>query len=161
MTAHALLDALRARGIELYVADGRLRYRCPAGALDAPLRRAAAEHRAQILALLGSPPLGPSAWDEEAAKAELCQALAVIDRALLATWLRPAHCNLLSIFRIQGSGYHARHDPHLFGFLAWVEAHVGRWKAEHNSGGRNRVEGSTPITAENAADGERCNLNGW
>ena len=86
MTTDALLDAFRSRGIELYVADGRLRYRGPVGALDAPLRCAAAEHRAELLAVLGAP---PSASDAGAADAELRLALTVIDRALSAACLRP------------------------------------------------------------------------
>jgi len=61
MTAAALLAALWGRGVEVYVADGRLRYRGPVGALDDDLRRAAADHRAELLALIGSrnAPSGP------------------------------------------------------------------------------------------------------
>jgi hypothetical protein len=53
MTAAALLATLWGRGVEVYVADGRLRYRGPAGALNDDLRRAAADHRAELLALVG------------------------------------------------------------------------------------------------------------
>jgi hypothetical protein len=124
MTADALVDAFRSRGIELYVADGRLRYRGPVGALDAPLRCAAAEHRAELLAALGAP---PSASAAGAADAEVRLALAVIDRALSAAWLRSAQRNVLRVFRRQVCDYHARHDPLLFGFAVWVEAQVAGW----------------------------------
>jgi hypothetical protein len=56
MNAAAILAAARERGVELTVADGRLRYRGPAGALDADLRRAAARHREELLALLAGSP---------------------------------------------------------------------------------------------------------
>jgi hypothetical protein len=137
MTTIDLLDALWNRGIHLFVDGGHLRYRAPAGALDAPLRRAAVEHRAELLAHLGAPPR--SEWNAEAAAAELRQALAVIDRAMSATWLRPAHHNLLCVFRQQVSDYHARHDLQLFGFSAWIEAHVGRWRAEHECTNRRNT----------------------
>jgi hypothetical protein len=134
MTTIDLLDALRSRGIQLFVDGGRLRYRGPPGALDAPLRRAAAEHRTELLAHLGAPPR--SEWNAEAAAAELRQALAVINRSMSATWLRSVHYNLLRVIRQQVSDYHALHNPQLFGFPAWIEAHVGRWRAEHEC--RNR-----------------------
>jgi hypothetical protein len=129
MTAAALLAALRVRGVEVYVADGRLRYRAPAGVLDNDLRRAAADHRAELLALLGAP--SSPAWDDAAAGAELRQALAVLDAALPTAWLSTAQRNLLGIFRRQVGDYHARRDPQLFGAPAWIEAHVGHWRAEH------------------------------
>ena len=54
MTAANVLAALRARGVELTVAAGWLRYRAPVGALDNELRHAAAVHRAELLALVGA-----------------------------------------------------------------------------------------------------------
>src|SRR5690349_1162465 len=99
MTAAALLTALRGRRVEVYVADSRLRYRGPSGALDDDLRRAAAEHQSELLALL--------TWDAAAADAELRQALAVIDAALAETWLSAAQRNVVGAFKVQVETYHA------------------------------------------------------
>jgi TubC N-terminal docking domain len=52
LTIAELLAALRARGVELSVADGKLRYRAPVGAINDDLRRAVADHRAELLTLL-------------------------------------------------------------------------------------------------------------
>lgn len=61
----ALVDA----GVLLWVEDGRLRYRAPVGALDDPLRTAAANHRAGLIALVERGAVLPRSrlqWDEEA-----------------------------------------------------------------------------------------------
>ncbi len=61
----ALVDA----GVHLWVADGRLWYRSPKGALDDRLRGAAAEHRAPLVALVGNGAVLPPRrldWDEMA-----------------------------------------------------------------------------------------------
>jgi hypothetical protein len=63
LTAPEVLAALRGRGVELSVAGDKLRYRAPLGSLDDDLRRAAREHRGELLLLL--------AWDETAVAAEL------------------------------------------------------------------------------------------
>src|SRR5882672_2528057 len=53
MTVNELLDALAARGVELFVSGEQLRYRAPAGALTPELKQAVADHRGELLARLG------------------------------------------------------------------------------------------------------------
>lgn len=224
MNAAAVLAAARERGVELSAAGGRLRYRGPAGALDAELRRAAVRHRDELLALLGglpehdaeaagalladlrargftvtrarskvvvSPgnqmteadrdairrhktallevidvlatvkelfPPGPEyddpryvaeswagteqirvaweamqarPWDDKEADAALRSALTVIGTAEAASWPSAAQRNVLAVFRQQVADYRARHDRQVFGASAWIQQHVGRWRAEH------------------------------
>jgi hypothetical protein len=131
MTAADVVAALRERGVELFGSEGRLRYRGPVGALSDDLRRAAAEYRAELLALVGAPMSPP--WDVAAADAELRQTLATIGAALAANWLSSAQRNLLTVFRQQGSDYFARHNPNLFGFGVWVETQLKRWQSEHDA----------------------------
>lgn len=52
----ALLDALHARGVELYRRGDGLRYRCPPGAFTADLRAAVAAQRVALLAELAPHP---------------------------------------------------------------------------------------------------------
>lgn len=56
MTAEAILDQARSRGIRLSVTGGELRYRAPAGALTPELRAGLVEHKPVILALLRPAP---------------------------------------------------------------------------------------------------------
>jgi hypothetical protein len=126
MTAADILATFRQRGIELSVANGKLRYRAPNGALDDDLRRVAADHRAALLALVSAPSV--PAWDADVAHTELWKAFAVLDAALSATWLSEAQQNLLAVFRRQVADYHDSHNRQLFGFAPWVEAHVRRWR---------------------------------
>ncbi|HEY4002877.1 MAG TPA: hypothetical protein VGO93_28655 [Candidatus Xenobia bacterium] len=55
MTAPVLLSTLRARGVQLSVSAGRLRFR-PATAVDADLRQAIETHRSGLVALLQAGP---------------------------------------------------------------------------------------------------------
>ncbi len=64
-----LLQALRARDVTLWVADGRLRFRAPQGAMTPELRREMAERQDELLSALRSsaalpPDHGPAAADE-------------------------------------------------------------------------------------------------
>jgi hypothetical protein len=52
MTAEALLEQLRARGVDVWADGDRLRYRAPRGALTEELRRGLAERKWELLALL-------------------------------------------------------------------------------------------------------------
>ena len=52
MNAAELLAELQGRGVRLEVADNRLRYRAPKGALTQELRAEMAEHKAALLVLL-------------------------------------------------------------------------------------------------------------
>ena len=54
MTARRLLAELKGAGVELWLADGELRFRAPRGVLDDAARRSVAEHREEIIALLRS-----------------------------------------------------------------------------------------------------------
>jgi hypothetical protein len=63
MSVADLLTVFRARGVEVFVAEGRLRYRAPVGALTEDLRAAAAAHRAELLALLTAP-IPVLSWDD-------------------------------------------------------------------------------------------------
>ena len=123
MTAADVLAVFRDRGVELSVRDGRLLYRAPAGVIDDDLRRGAAEHRGELLALVS--------WDKQQADAELRQALAIIDSASAATWLSTAQRNLLAVFKMLVEEYHTQRNRELFGSPAWIEAHFGRWYTEH------------------------------
>jgi hypothetical protein len=53
MTPTAILDTCAARGIALRVTGDRLVYRAPLGALTRELRTALAEHKTELLAILG------------------------------------------------------------------------------------------------------------
>ena len=69
MTAAKLLVELVSREICLWGEGDRLRYRAPVGALDDPLRHAAAARRGPLRALVKAGAVLPadrSAWDEEA-----------------------------------------------------------------------------------------------
>jgi hypothetical protein len=55
MTAADLLDACHARGVGLFIEGGRLRYRAPAGALDADLLAALKARRDELLEALHRP----------------------------------------------------------------------------------------------------------
>ncbi len=52
MTPTALLDRLRALGVEVRAEGDKLRYRAPAGVLTPDLRQAIREHKAALLELL-------------------------------------------------------------------------------------------------------------
>lgn len=52
MNAAAIYRKLQARGVELFLEDGRLRYRCPQGALTPELRDQAKAHRGELIAML-------------------------------------------------------------------------------------------------------------
>ena len=54
MTARRLLAELKGAGVELWLADGELRFRAPRGVLDDAARRSVAQHREEIIALLRS-----------------------------------------------------------------------------------------------------------
>jgi hypothetical protein len=54
-----LLDRCRRRGITLYLDGAALRYRGPRGALTPELRQVVAEHRADLIALLGKSSKSP------------------------------------------------------------------------------------------------------
>jgi hypothetical protein len=126
MTTEELLAALRERGVELSVVQGKLRYRAPAGALDADLRRSAAERRAELEALLSRP--AANGWDTAAADCELRKSFAFIDATLAGLWPTQAQRNLLAVFRQQVDDYHTRNNPLLFGAADWIRAHVERWR---------------------------------
>jgi hypothetical protein len=121
VTASDVLATLRDRGVEVFIADGKLRYRGPVGALDDDMRRVIAERRPELLAILS--------WDLEAANAELRQALDVIDAALSATWLTPSQRNVVGVFKLQVENYYFSHDPQLFGAAGWIKQHVEYWRA--------------------------------
>jgi TubC N-terminal docking domain len=53
VTTADLLEALHCRGVTLIMEGGRLRYRCPRGALTTELRQAVVERRDELLGLLG------------------------------------------------------------------------------------------------------------
>ena len=92
----------------------------PAGVIDDALRRDAAEHRGELLALLSGD-----------ADKELCHAVAVIDGALSLPWLSQEQRGVLAAMQAVVEMYDARRDPLLFGSSAWIEAHVERWRAAH------------------------------
>jgi hypothetical protein len=56
MTSKEAVEACREQGIELFLADGRVRYRCPRGCLTPELREALISRRDEVLALLQLPP---------------------------------------------------------------------------------------------------------
>jgi hypothetical protein len=87
----------------------------------------------KALAAVASGVEASPAWDADAADAELRQAIAVMDTALSALWLSQPQRNLLAVFRQQVCDCHARHNPQLFGFPAWIKAHVRRWRADHQN----------------------------
>lgn len=60
MTPTALLDHLRALGVEVCAEGDKLRYRAPAGVLTDDLRQAIREHKEELLELLrpATPPAG-------------------------------------------------------------------------------------------------------
>jgi hypothetical protein len=58
MTAAPILRDARARGIQLSASGDALHVKAPTGALDASLRSALTEHKAEILRLLASPQTG-------------------------------------------------------------------------------------------------------
>lgn len=55
MTSAQVLEALRQRGVRLFLADGRLRYKTTRGRLPADLQALIQEHGAELLALLQRP----------------------------------------------------------------------------------------------------------
>ena len=59
MTAPEVLAEARRRGILLSARGDRLRYDAPVGVMQAELRAALVEHKAELLALLGS---WPASW---------------------------------------------------------------------------------------------------
>src|SRR5438093_1386912 len=54
MTPEALLDDLRARGVQVAADGDRLRYRAPKGSLTPELRRALRDHKARLLPLVAA-----------------------------------------------------------------------------------------------------------
>lgn len=56
MSARRLVDELAAAGVYLYVDGDRLRYRARPGGYSDELRRRVDEHRAELIALLATPP---------------------------------------------------------------------------------------------------------
>src|SRR5690242_9315275 len=112
MTAAELLANLRARGGDLVAAGERLTYRGAGGVLDETTRRAVADCRTELLAVLES---------EQTGAAEFQRAQAALDAALSASWLTPAQRRVVETFRVVVAGWHERRDPLLFGAAAWVE----------------------------------------
>ena len=51
-SAIQLLDECQARGITLFMVDGKLRYRAPKGAIDEGLKSALSKHKASVIQLL-------------------------------------------------------------------------------------------------------------
>ncbi len=69
MTAAEVLAETRRRGILLSVRGDRLRYDAPVGVMQAELRAALVEHKAELLTLLGSDPhRGPEATERNPAR---------------------------------------------------------------------------------------------
>ena len=69
MTAAEVLAETRRRGILLSARGDRLRYDAPVGVMQAELRAALVEHKAELLALLGSGlHRGPEATDRNPAR---------------------------------------------------------------------------------------------
>ena len=124
MTAAQLLDSLRHRGVTLFVEGNRLRYRALPGVYTQELRQAVAEQRAELLTLL----TGSSG----VADRELRQVLQVLDTAASASRLSPGQRGVLAAMRAVVERYHRDRDVLLFGAVNWIEAHVGRWRAEHD-----------------------------
>ena len=56
MTAAALLQSLRAKGVSLWAEGDRIRFRAPVGALAEPDKEALRERREAVLALLSPVP---------------------------------------------------------------------------------------------------------
>ena len=102
----------------------------PAGIIDDDLRRAAAEHRGELLALL--------TWDAVAADRERNKVLSIIDGTLSLPWLSPAQRGVLAAMNAVVEMYHASRDPLLFGTPAWIETHISRWRSAHENAIRGR-----------------------
>jgi hypothetical protein len=124
MTADALHTAFHERGVELFGADGKLRFRAPPGALDGDLRQTAVERLAELQALLGAPP--PLAWDAEAAGATLAQLSARLDRALADEARAPAHRSLIDAVRFVFTTHARKRDPPLFTSMGWLENELAK-----------------------------------
>ena len=63
MIATEVLAELRHRGVELFVADGVLRYRAPRGVLTPELLATLSAHKAELLAMLAAPAFDLDAGD--------------------------------------------------------------------------------------------------
>ena len=81
-----------------------------------------AERRAELIRLLTG----------DTADGELRQAIKVIDTTGSATWLSPGQRGVLAAMKAVVQMYYRDHDPQLFGAVNWIEAHVERWRAEHD-----------------------------
>jgi hypothetical protein len=86
VSAPALLEEARRRGVELRLEGGRLRYRAPAGALTAELREALRAHREELLELLRETG-PPHSHTDLLAQAELLEARHQLGAVLLSSRL--------------------------------------------------------------------------
>jgi hypothetical protein len=120
MSAAALLQSLRRRGVELRLDGDRLRYRAPPGAYTDADRAAVATQRAALIAFL-------SGWDQAAADAALAGARQRLDAAGALPGLTPALRECLRIMRGVVEQHHQRHDPLLFEGADWIAETVKRW----------------------------------
>jgi hypothetical protein len=124
MTPQALLRTLADGGVTLYLDGDRLRYRAAPGAYADDLRRAVAEHRSELMALLRT-------WDQPRADAALAAALARCDRARedARTDGKPraadAYADAVRALAV-------RRDQYLFGVVPDLEWAFTRWRESQN-----------------------------
>jgi hypothetical protein len=127
VNAAELLAEFRGRGVELFAKDGGLRFRAAKGALTPEMRQAVTEHRADLLALLSSPPAVLDDWDVAAAAAELVRIADLLDAAMRMEGVETAQCNVVEVFRALAQRYATDHDPVLWDAFAAFETTIRSW----------------------------------